>query len=188
VPQAAIPSGPLPPSMLQQPAQPATIQFTGSTLAIHADNSSLSEILRRFSAQSGMNLQGLGSDERVFGNFGPGNPRDVLAELLNGTPYNVLMVGDLTNGAPRQLILTPARQTASASPALAAPSQAEVTETGDDSDAVDTPPIEQFPHPHDQIPPVNNPEGVKTPQQLFQELQQMRQQQQQQQQEQVPQQ
>lgn len=53
-----------------------------------------------------MQLDGLGGDERVFGKFGPGVPREVLTALLNGTSYNVVMVGDLPNGAPRELLLT----------------------------------------------------------------------------------
>ena len=33
-------------------------------------------------------------------------PGEVLTALLDGTSYNVMMVGDLPNGAPRQLLLT----------------------------------------------------------------------------------
>ncbi len=95
------------PSLLQQPAKEAQIVFAGDTLSIHADNSSLAAILRGFAAKSGMQVEGLGSDERVFGTFGPGSPRDVLADLLNGTAYNLVLLGDLSNGAPRELILTP---------------------------------------------------------------------------------
>ena len=93
--------------MLQQPAGEAQIVFTGNTLSIRADNSSLSGILHQVASKSGMQIEGLSGDERVFGTFGPGSPRDVLADLLNGTPYNVVLLGDLSDGAPRQLILTP---------------------------------------------------------------------------------
>ena len=62
-----------------------------------------------------MRLDGLGGDERVFGSFGPGAPREVLTALLNGTSYNVMMVGDLPNGAPRELLLT-SRAAGGASP------------------------------------------------------------------------
>jgi hypothetical protein len=94
--------------MLQQPAQEAQIAFAGDTLSIHADNSSLTAILRQVATKSGMQIEGLSNDERVFGTFGPGAPRDVLADLLNGTAYNLVLLGDLSNGAPRELILTPA--------------------------------------------------------------------------------
>ena len=94
--------------MLQQPADEAQIVFSGDSLSIRADNSSLSAILHQVASKSGMQIEGLSGDERVFGTFGPGAPRDVLADLLNGTAYNVVLLGDLSNGAPRELILTPA--------------------------------------------------------------------------------
>jgi hypothetical protein len=75
-------------------------------LTVKADNSSLSQILHQVSSATGMKLDGLGGDERVFGSFGPGAPREVLTALLNGTSYNIMMVGDLPNGAPRELLLS----------------------------------------------------------------------------------
>ncbi len=180
---AAVPA--LPPSMLQQPAKPAHIEFSAGTLSIQADNSSLTEILRQLAKQSGMQIDGLGADERVFGSFGPGMPRDILSDLLNGTPYNILMVGDLSNGAPDKLILTPSSQTASAAtPAQAAPQPVP------EYDDVDTGDAQPQPFPSGQIPPRSTPGNPsdaaappppKTPQQMFQELLAMRQKQQQQQ-------
>jgi hypothetical protein len=183
-PQMAAPAAPV--SMLLQPAQEARIVFTNNSLAIHAENSSLTAILHQFSTTSGMRITGLGNDERVFGSFGPGAPRDVLADLLNGTAYNLVLLGDLSNGAPRELILSPATHGADAPAVAAAP-----TPTTDDSAPEPEADIPQPPPPPDVSPaPVTPPgqPGVRTPQQLFEQLQQMRQQQQQQQQQQVPQQ
>ncbi len=105
-PQTAPPAATLPPSMLQQPAREATIQFAGDSLSIHADNSSLAEHSAPVRQQERHADRRADGDERVFGTFGPGAPRDVLADLLNGTAYNMVMVGDLSNGAPRELILS----------------------------------------------------------------------------------
>jgi hypothetical protein len=166
----------LPPSLLDQPAEPAKIEFSSNTLSIHADNSSLGAILHDISSKSGMQLQGFGADERVFGTFGPGKPREVLADLLNGTPYNLMMVGDLTNGAPRQLILTPT------TPGEATPPSPQPTTTADnDSDDEDNVPPPRPPEPGQrrEIVPGMNPQTVRTPQQMLQELEQMRQRQQQ---------
>ena len=170
----ALPAGPPPVSMLQQPAQTAKIVFTDNNLVIHAENSSLSEILKQFSEKSGMQISGLGNDERVFGNFGPGSPRDVLADLLNGTAYNQVLLGDLHNGAPRELILTPTTHGEVASPAVQ--SQAAATVDEPEPETVETP---QPPPPPDVSPaPATPPAQGRTPQQLFEQLQQMRQQQQ----------
>jgi hypothetical protein len=182
-PQTAPPAAQLPPSMLQQPAREATIQFAGNSLLIHAENSSLLSILHQFAARSGMRLEGLNGDERVFGSFGPGAPRDVLADLLNGTAYNLVMVGDLSNGAPRELILTSTTRGGGASIPSATP-QSNPDDSSNDQDNVDNsstssefPSITPAP-PETPAPPP----GVKTPQQLFEQLQRMRQGQQQQQQ------
>ena len=124
--------------MLQQPAKEAQIVFADNSLSIRADNSSLSAILHQIASSSGMKIEGLGGDERVFGSFGPGAPRDVLADLLDGTAYNLVLLGDLNNGAPRELILTPTTRGASAAPSPAP--QANADEAGNEPDAVDVPP------------------------------------------------
>jgi hypothetical protein len=177
----AAPAAPaaLPPSMLQDPAKPAEIQFSDGTLSIHADNASLQAILQQLSSQSGMKIQGFDKDERVFGSFGPGTPRDVLSDLLNGTPYNLLMVGDLSNGAPRQLILSPASP-GSEAPVPSAPAQPQADEQAADEDAAEPAPPPFIPRPRPAQPDNTSPQTVKTPQQLFEELQAMRQRQQQQ--------
>jgi hypothetical protein len=182
-PQPAVPeSAQLPPSMLQQPAKEAQIVFANDSLSIRANNSSLTAILHQIASSSGMKVEGLGGDERVFGDFGPGAPRDVLANLLDGTAYNLVLLGDLNNGAPRELILSPA--TRGGSPAPSPAPQANADEASNEQDAVDVPP------PPPDVPPPppgtspQTPPGVRTPQQLFEQLQRMRAGQQQQQQQQ----
>ncbi len=161
-----------PTSLLQQPAQQARVTLSGASLSIHADNSSLSAILHDIASKSGMKIEGLGSDERVFGTFGPGAPRDVIADLLNGTAYNVVLLGDLNNGAPRELILSPATH---AGGAVAAPmAQTNSEDANNDTEPAEPPPQQPEMPPEQQsgAPPAN---GVKTPQQLFEQLQRMRQ-------------
>jgi hypothetical protein len=160
------------PSMLQQPAQEAHIDFRNDVLTIRANNSSLAAILRQVAIRSGMKVEGLGGDERVFGSFGPGPPRDVLADLLDGTAYNLVLLGDLNNGAPRELILTPTTRGGSV-PQSPAP-QANPDEPSNDQESADVPP----PPPQPEAPPPGTTPpptpGVRTPQQLFEQLQRMR--------------
>ena len=98
------------PSLLDHPPGPATVSLVSGQLTIQADNSSLSAILHQVSAAGGMKVEGLrtgGSPgERVFGSYGPGAPRDVLSDLLNGSGYNIIMLGETPSGAPRELTLT----------------------------------------------------------------------------------
>jgi hypothetical protein len=172
------PTGP-PPSMLEQPPREAQIVIAGNSLSIHADNSSLAAILHQIAEKSGMKVEGLGGDERVFGSFGPGAPRDVLADLLDGTAYNLVLLGDLSDGVPRELILSPATRGGTAV-AAAAP-QANAEDASNEQETADVPPPPTPDVPPPGTTPAANP-GVKSPQQLFEQLQRMRQAQQQQQQ------
>jgi hypothetical protein len=132
-----------------------------------ADNSSLAQILHQVSSATGMRLDGLGGDERVFGSFGPGAPREVLTALLNGTSYNVMMVGDLPNGAPRELLLTSrapnggAPVAANANPNQTNNGDADSTDdSGNSDDSDDTPPPMQYTPPSiaPSTPPPTTPQ------------------------------
>lgn len=166
------PAAPETPSLLQQPAQEAQIVFENNRLSIKADNSSLAAILHQVAAGSGMKVEGLGGDERVFGSFGPGAPRDVLADLLNGTAYNLVLLGDLSNGAPRELILSPATHGGLAAPASTL--QATADEAANEPENEEPPPQPEPPQQQGATTPPPT-SGVRTPQQLFEQLQRMRQ-------------
>jgi hypothetical protein len=156
VPEPAPPPQPtVAPSLFEQPPAPATVTAHTNELTVKADNSSLTQILHQVSSATGMRLDGLGGDERVFGSFGPGVPREVLTALLNGTSYNVVMVGDLPNGAPRQLLLS-RRASGGTSPQPAASANPNQPHNGDEEnpddsgnsdDSDDTPPPMQYSPP-----------------------------------------
>jgi hypothetical protein len=187
----AAPVPPQPSSLLDQPAQPAQVQFEGGKLSVKADNATLSGILHEISSKTGMKVDGLSGDQRIFGSYGPASPREVVASLLDGLAYNVVMVGRMGNGAPREVILSPrSGGIIQNSPAMVA-RQVQQDENGDSGDNGDdnTPP--DMPDTSPLPPrPVNSPEmnaapqaqseqapasgGVKTPQQLLQELQELR--------------
>jgi len=175
------------PSLLDKPPQPASVTLSSGELAVKADNSSLSQILGQLASTSGMTINGLNKDQRVFGSYGPGTPQQVLSALLDGAGYNVMMLGISRDGAPRQLILT-ARSNTPTMPAQQQASQDDDQPPPADEDENqnnDSPPV-NFPERINPVIPHESPDGqqnggVKTPQQILQELQQLRQQQQQQQ-------
>ena len=179
VPQSPEPVAPPPPVLPKWPVndQPseATVVWNSQGLRIEASNSSLSQIIKDISNSTGVKVQGLGPDERIFGNYGPGKARDVMAQLLEGTGYNVLMIGDQGEGTPRQILLS-ARTRGGAQPA--GDNQAAAPNNDENSDADDQP---------DQPPQQPSPPALRngfapgapprTPQQIMQELQQRQQQQ-----------
>ena len=186
-PSPAIAPAPIPPpakapSLLDHPAEPAKVTLAAGKLSILANNSSLAAILDQISVVGGMKVEGLrtagNSDQRVFGSYGPGTPRDVLSDLLSGSGYNVLMLGVTPAGLPRELALTarPTGGTPNASPQSGM--------RGSDDDEGFQP--AQYPEEQDtQPPPPPIPPGtanrVRSPQELLQELQRMHQEQQDQQ-------
>jgi hypothetical protein len=178
---------PTPPSLLDKPAQPATIKLSGGRLSVVADNSSLTDILHQLAATSGMTIDGLDKDTRVFGTYGPGDPREILNSLLDGAGYNVMMVGGTASGTPRQLLLS----VRSNAPIIAQSAGASREQDDDQDDSVplnNYAPAGEVQPPPPPPPPPQNPNGsAKSPQQILQEMLQQRQQQQQQQQQSNPQ-
>ena len=206
-PSPAIPAAA--PSLLSAPPEPAKVSLASGKLSVKANNSSLSQILRQIAKAGGMRIDGLqtggNADPRVFGSYGPGAPRDVLSDLLNGTSYNVLMMGNTAAGIPREMALSlrgaagvpnPApRPSATAQDSESeddAQPAADTTDTGDTDDVQSNgsaaePESDLVPpagvHENEPIPPPPGAQQkVKTPEEILQELQNMRMQQQQQQQ------
>lgn len=95
-------------------AEAAAVTLVDGKLSVDAHNSELRQILDDISRQSGMTIQGDIRDIRVFGHYGPQNPRVILLDLLTGLGYNIIMTGVQGDGAPRELLLTD--RTATASP------------------------------------------------------------------------
>ena len=160
----------------------ATVTWDSHGLSIDAANSSLKQILKDVAVATGLKVEGLTSDERVFGSYGPGLARDVLSEVLQGSGYNVLMIGDLGQGAPRRILLSIRQASSGQTPAGTVNAQAA---GGDDDESDDQP--EPEPQETQPIRPGFQPGGPpRTPQQIMQEMQQRQQQMQQEQQQQQP--
>lgn len=200
---ATQPTTPEPPTVpltpAQRPPRPAQVTFADGMLSISAENSSLNQILRQIASDTGLKITGGVRDERVFGQYGPAAPAEILSELLDGTGSNMILVqGD--NDTLAELILTP-RQGGPTPPNPNAAAFAQRREAEDAPEAA-----QPAPPPAPVIQPVTppvtpastatspanpsqpeSPNGVKTPQQIYEQLQRLRSQQQQQQQQTTPQ-
>jgi hypothetical protein len=91
----------------------ARVTYAGGLLQVRADNSSLNQILRDISRETGMKIVGGVPEQRIFGNYGPAQPATVLQTLLDGTRTNMLLKETSTEG-PAELFLSP--QTGGSSP------------------------------------------------------------------------
>lgn len=149
-----------------KPAE-ATVVWDSRGLLIQASNSSLDQILKDVSLKTGVKVEGIGADERIFGTYGPGPARDVLSQLLDGSGYNILMVGDQGEGTPRRIVLSgrpngPAPPPGNPNPVVSNDNDAE---NDQDSEA------RQF-EPNPVLPPVPGGPGVPArAQQMMEERQ-----------------
>ncbi len=86
-----------------------TVQYANGLLTIHAHGATLSEVLFQIQKQTGAEIaipSGTEQDQ-VAADFGPGRASDVLAQLLNGSGLNFVVVGSEADpNALRSVILS----------------------------------------------------------------------------------
>jgi hypothetical protein len=77
------------------PVNGVSVEFADGMLTIHANNSTLSEILFQIQKKTGAEIAIPSGTEhdRVAADFGPGTPSEVLGQLLNGSGLNFVVVG-----------------------------------------------------------------------------------------------
>ena len=205
-----VPATPAPPLPKDEPAVAPEVSYTGGRLTIMARNSTLSDVLKEVEKRTGATFDISSGDtsERVVGLIGPGQPRDVLATLLNGSHFNYVMLSPLGDpSALTHVLLTPrgaaAPETANAqplppqqyaqpvqiSPALqiqqqqnptgevpAADNSTENQDENADGQAQDQAEGQTDAQPDAAQQGIQAQPGVKTPEQLLQELRQQQQQ------------
>ena len=90
-------------TMSSAPVDGVTVQFGNGLLAIHARNATLSEVLFQIQKGTGAEIAiPAGTEQdRVSADFGPGTPSEVMAQLLNGSGLNFVVVGSPSD--PNQL-------------------------------------------------------------------------------------
>ncbi len=201
-----LPSGPTGPvqqvpldSMAPVPPQ---VSYQNSQLTIVASNSTLSDILRAVRKQTGAEIEVPVAPERVVTHLGPGSARDVIAQLLNGSRFNYVLLGSPEDSASLTRVVLVAKTGQDSTPPNN-PNNPQIAEqpgvgphTGNpgaplpdaDANAVETPEdapdeaADQAAAEAEQPPASSDQPAVKTPQQMLQEMQQRQMQLQQQQQ------
>lgn len=200
---APVAAPPIPPVPAREAAVPPQVTYENGQLFIDAKNSTLKDILTAVEKHTGASFDISAGDtnERVVGRLGPGPARDVLADLLNGSHFNYVMLSPANDPSALTRVVM--------SPRSAAPPQA----GGFQNEAQQFQPPQVQPQPGQMPnglpaqPDPNNPdaeqentdnpdeaaaegqdqaetvqpdqaqqqEGVKTPEQLLQDLQRQQQ-------------
>jgi hypothetical protein len=170
------------------------VSYQNSQLTIVAPNSTLGDILRAVRKQTGAEIEIPSAPERVVTHLGPGSAREVVAELLNGSRFNYVLLGSPANDAlltrvvlvaktgpdnvspphgptvaeQQQLgIVPPGNPVSSAQEPAPDANDAEATEENTDENA-----DQAAAEAEQQQQPAPDQPGVKTPQEMLQEMQQ----------------
>ena len=185
-----------PPTREQMPPQPPRVTFRNGLLSIHADNSTMADVMSAIRRATGasLDLPASAAGERVVSDLGPAAPNDVLVKLLDGSRFDYVLLQSPQNPSLVQFILLHEKgaSTLAASNAGASPQPifnqpqpeppAEVPEDQVEAPAQEIP-DQAVPAQDQQQQQQQTPEGQqqpKTPEQLLEELKQMQRQQQQQ--------
>jgi hypothetical protein len=86
---------PIPATLMNTAPVKPKVTMESGLLTIDAPNSTLSDVLSGVHNVTGAAIEGASPTERVAVKLGPGNPEQVLAALLRGTPYDYVILGAL---------------------------------------------------------------------------------------------
>jgi hypothetical protein len=139
--EAAKPSAVQPPAQVQTPAQTEAPQqpvypprpeqmapvaplvtYQNGQLSIVAQNATLSSILSAVKTRTGaqLDMPADAANDRVAAQLGPGNPRDVIASLLQGSRFDYIVLGSVDDpNLLSQIVLTTRRGGSGAGTAVA---------------------------------------------------------------------
>ena len=207
-PPPPLPSGPTGP-VQQMPldsisAMAPQVSFQNNELTIVAPNSTLADILRAVRKQTGAEIDIPPAPERVVTHLGPGPARAIVAQLLNGSRFNYVLLGSPADETvlTRVVLVAKSGPDVTPGPATAGPagtnaqpgiaqannavedraSDAEAEAAEENMNNADEAAVPQEPAEPDQPANAGDAPPVKTPQQMLQEMQQRQMQLQQQQQ------
>ncbi len=185
------PLGPVPQIPLDSIAPvPPQVVYENDQLTIIAPNSTLGDILRAVRKQTGAEIEIPTATERVVTHLGPGPAREVVAELLNGSRFNYVLLGSPQDGSVLTRVVlvaktgpdnvSPNPPPAQPQPGMVqtgnmAPPPQEIAPDTSDADAAEEnttdDSVDQTAADADQSASPDQP-AVKTPQQMLQEMQQ----------------
>ncbi len=187
------PQGPVPQVPLDAiPAVAPDVSYQNGLLTIVAPNSTLADILRGVRKRTAADIDiPATASERVVTRLGPGPAREVVAELLNGSRFNYILLGSPEDANTLVRVVLVAKTGPDAPGATPAPGDNKPAAPADIANAAADAPDEDPDEPDtadqgtaDAEQPATTPAdqpGVKTPQQMLQEMQQRQLQMQQQQ-------
>ncbi|HEX6879555.1 MAG TPA: hypothetical protein VF135_04255 [Terriglobales bacterium] len=180
------PPPPPPPTPEQQPSVAPQVLYRDGLLTINAPNSTMNDVLAAVRRVTGATIEKppIGGNDRVVATLGPGQPKDVLQALFNGSRYDYIILGPMNHPGGVQRVILTARsnvgtQAAGSSP-VQPPSQANVPQQNPDDEETEpetedmTIPERDQAEPEQPQPDQQQPQGMpmQPPQEQSQQPQQ----------------
>src|SRR3984957_8275495 len=108
-PLASGPTGAVPQMPLDSiAAVPPQVSYANNQLTIVAPNSTLADILKAVRKQTGAEIDVPSANDRVVTHLGPGAAREVMADLLDGSRFNYVLLGsDQDSNLLTRVVLVP---------------------------------------------------------------------------------
>ena len=100
---------PPPPTPEQLPSVAPEVVYREGMLTINAPNSTMNDVLSAVRRVTGASIERppVGGSDRVVAKLGPGQPKDILESLFNGSRYDYIILGSQTKpGGVDRIILT----------------------------------------------------------------------------------
>lgn len=168
-------------------AAPLRVVFRDGLLAVHAHGANLADVLNAIQRKTGATFEfpNSAAQEPVAVDLGPASPHDVLAQLLNGSRFDYIVLGrpDDPNEISTVMLQEKSGAGGAAQPVASYPAAAYQPPEVQEQDEVPT----EIPADDQPPPPATNAvedQNPKTPEQMLEELKQLQAQQAQQQQQQ----
>ena len=191
-PTAVTPSQ-LPSANPSIPHSQASLRWDGHLLQITATGERLQDVLAQMSIRAGVHMTGYAPEDRIYGDYGPAPLGEVLSELVSGLPVNMLFV-DRSGTKPAELTFTTRNGAATPpnanssqqfaqqqfSPQPANPQEPAIPPPSNANTGSGPGPIGPAGAPGTATPPADgssnatSPNGVRTPQEIFEQLQRLR--------------
>lgn len=161
---AVVSNPPAPPVAVTQPAPPAQpaprvqVDFSMGKLRIWADRATLAEVLREVQRATGakVTFPVAAEQELVVADIGPAPARQVLSQLLRGSPYNFILLG--SGGDLLKLTTVMLTQRGPGSDLQVNYSPASVAQANSEPQPEPPPPVQEVPpDPAPQLPDAAQP-------------------------------
>jgi len=147
---------------IENATKPLEVTFRDGLLSIRANKATLSEVLYAVQQRTGaeVSIASGAEQERVVVDLGPAPAPEVLAQLLNGSRFNFLILSRASDSRQLDRVILSPRTVGAVMP-LRPMAQTANAASGDDDEPLPTPPVQVQSQPNEAVAPPPGQAGAK---------------------------